>query len=400
MAVSLSLARLSYSQAGSPNTLATGTKLYVRLEAELSTKTSHLNQAVSARVVRDATSDLGVLVPMGAEVTGKVEKLIPSSDPTDHARLLIHFTQLSIPHHSPLELAAHLTDVENARETVLPDGTVQGVLEKDAAVGRMDGMLDKLGSAGSEMEKMSGKALGKVDTSIDFPVGTDLILTLDQPLAVDSPSPPAAAAQISPELAQAVQKLLVDAPTRAESKAKKPGDPLNLVVIGSADQALNAFKQAGWSEAKKLGTRSAIGTVRAMADDQGYGQAPVSDLYLFERTEDLAFEKMLNTFLKRHHLRLWRTTVTTAEGREIWLGACTHDIGLDVHLGVVSHAIDPDLDAERSKVGADLMAGGLVAAEQLVSRPNPLSEGKTATGGTWKTDGQLLVIELKTSSAL
>ena len=67
---------------------------------------------------------------------------------------------------------------------------------------------------------------------------------------------------------------------------------------------------------------------------------------------------------------------------------------------MVSHAIDPDLDAERAKVGADLMAGGLVAAERLVSRPNPLSEGKTATGGTWKTDGQLLVIELKTPSIM
>ena len=108
--------------------------------------------------------------------------------------------------------------------------------------------------------------------------------------------------------------------------------------------------------------------------------------------EDLAFEKMLDTFMKRHHLRLWRTFATAPDGREIWLGASTHDIGLDVHFGVVSHAIDPDLDAERAKVGADLIAGGLVAAERLVSRPNPLSEGKTATGGTWKTDGQLLVI--------
>jgi hypothetical protein len=173
-----------------------------------------------------------------------------------------------------------------------------------------------------------------------------------------------------------------------------------LVVVGNAAQILNAFKQAGWSVAKKLGTRSAVGTVRAMANDEGYGQAPVSQLYLFGRAEDLAFEKMLNTFLKRNHLRLWRTTVTTADGREIWLGASTHDIGLDVHPGVVSHEIDPDLDAERGKVGADLMAGGWVAAERLVARPNPLSEGRTATGGTWKTDGQLLLIELKTSGAM
>ena len=125
-------------------------------------------------------------------------------------------------------------------------------------------MLDKLGSPGSEMEKMSGKTFGKADTSIDYPAGTDLVLTLDQPLAVDSTSPPAAATEISPALAEAVQKLLADAPSRAESKTKKPGDPLNLVIVGNSDQILNAFKQAGWSEAKKLGRKSAVGTVRAM----------------------------------------------------------------------------------------------------------------------------------------
>ena len=398
--VTFGVPRQGYSRADAPNTLASGTKLYVRLETAVSTKTSHLNQNVTARVVREVTSDQGVLIPIGSEVTGKIEKLIPASDPTDHARLLIRFTQLAIPRHPTLDLTAHLTEVENARETVLQDGTIQGVLAKDAPAGRMDGMLEKLGSPGSEMEKMSGKTLGKVDTSIDYPAGADLVLTLDQPLVVDSTSAPAVATEISPALAQAVQKLLADAPSRVQSKTKKPGDPLNLIVVGNAGQISGAFKQAGWSPADKLGTRSAAGTVRAMANNEGYGQAPVSQLYLFGRAEDVAFEKMLNTFLKRHHLRLWRTTVTTAEGREIWIGASTHDIGLDVHLGVVSHAIDGDLDVERGKVGADLMAGGLVAAERLVSRPNPLTEGKTATGGTWKTDGQLLLIELKTSAAM
>jgi hypothetical protein len=400
LAATLGLPERGYSRADAPNTLAEATRLYVRLEAPISTRTSHLNQPVTARVVRQATSDQGVLVPIGAEVSGTIEKLIPTSNPTDHARLLIRFTQLAIPGHPTLNLTAHLVEVENAREAVLQDGTIQGVLEKDAAVGRMDTMLDKLGSAGSEMEKMSGKAVGKMDTSIDYPAGTDLVLSLDQPLTVDSTSPPAAAAEISPPLAEAVQKMLADAPTRVESKMKKPGDPLNLVVVGNSDLILTAFKQAGWSEAKRLGARSAAGTVRAMASDEGYGQAPVSQLYLFGRAEDLAFEKMLNTFLRRHHLRLWRTGTTTADGREIWIGASTHDIGLDVHLGVISHAIDAELDVERSKVGADLMAGGMVAAEQLVTRPNPLSEGKTATGGTWKTDGRMLVIELKTSGAM
>lgn len=380
--------------AGASYTVATGTKLYVRLESEASTKTSHLNQTIAARVVREVVSNQGVLVPLNTEVNGKIQKLIPSSDPTDHARMLIHFDQLAIPHVTPLALSAHVAEVENAREKVLPDGTIQGVLEKDAVEGRMDGMLDRLGSAGGDLERMSGKALGKIDTSIDFPAGTDLILTVDQPLTLGSLSP-TSSGEIPPALAATVQKMLVDAPNRVESRTKKPGDPLNLIVVGSSESIVHSFSVAGWVAAKRLGARSAAGTVRAMASDEGYDQAPVSQLYLFGRSEDLAFEKMLDTFLKRHHLRLWRTEVTTPDGRQIWLGSSTHDIGLDVHPGVISHEIDPDLDAERTKVGADLLAGGTVEAEGLVSRPNPLTEGKTATGGTWRTDGQLLLISLK-----
>jgi hypothetical protein len=116
---------------------------------------------------------------------------------------------------------------------------------------------------------------------------------------------------------------------------------------------------------------------------------------LFGRPEDLAFQKMLNTFAERHHLRLWRSSLTTSEGREIWLGAATHDVGWDIRPGVVSHAIDPEIDDERTKVGADLAVTRQVAALRLVTRPNPLSEGLTATGASWRTDGRLLAIELK-----
>ncbi len=382
---------------GGPNTLEAGRKLYVRLEMIVSTRSSHLNQPISARVVRDIGNDKSVLIPIGAEVSGKLAKVIPPATPSDHAKLLLRYTQLSIPGHPKIAIKAHVIQVENAREEVLPDGTIQGILEKDAAAGRVDDIFSKLGSAGGEMTKASNKTFGKVDTAIEYPAGTDVILTLDEPLTIKPPSPPTSAQDLKPPVAAAVQTLLSGAPQRVESKSKKPGDPLNLIFVGTSAQILNAFKQAGWNEAQKLGTKSAVGTVRAMASDNGSKEAPVSQLYLYGRVEDLAFEKTLNTFLKRHHLRLWQTLLTTPSGRPIWIGAATHDIGLDVHVRVVSHMIDPNLDEERDKVGGDLMASGLVSCEQLVSRPNPLSEGKTATGGTWKTDGQLLVVEIKPS---
>jgi len=80
--------------------------------------------------------------------------------------------------------------------------------------------------------------------------------------------------------------------------------------------------------------------------------------------------------------------------REIWLGAATHDIGLDIHPGALWHAIDPNLDLERAKVGADLVLSGHVAGEALLTRPNPFTEGLTATGAPWRTNGRLLAIQL------
>jgi len=374
--------------------LPAGFPLYLRLEASVSTTGSHLHDVVKARIVREVDSDNGILIPLGAEVQGQIEKLIPSSSASDRARLLIHFDKLIIPDKPSVSFAGHISEVENAREKVLQDGTIQGVLASDMPVSRLEDAMGKMAGQDSDLSKYEQKAFGKSDTSISYGPGTDLTLVLDKPLGLAEMAPSDSFHRLPSGLAAAVARMLEGAPQRASGKDRKPGDPLNLVVIGNGTEILNAFNKAGWGEAERKTGKSVWDTVRAVADDQGFGKAPVSDLYLYGRREDLAFEKTLNTFLKRHHLRLWRTGATTPDGREIWLGAGTHDTGLDVHPGVVSHAIDPDLDAERAKVGADLRVTGLVTAEQLLTRPDPLSQGATATGGTWKTDGRLLVIDL------
>ena len=375
--------------------LSPGTAVYLRLETAVSTKTSHLRDAVKARVVREVEGSRAVVIPLGAHVQGRLEKLIPSSTPTDRARMVIRFGQLEIPGKPPVALTGHIAEVENARESVLPDGTIQGVLASELPLSHLETAIGKLGKEGEDLVKAKEKALGKSDPSIEFPAGADLVFVLDKPLALDV-DPPSAASRGLPEgVAAAVGRLLQNAPQRASGKNQQPGDPLNLVFIGNAEEIRLAFREAGWSEAEKINGKSLWETIRAVAANQGYGAAPVSPLYLYGCPEDLAFEKMLNTFIKRHHLRLWRSTATTPEGREIWLGAATHDTGLDIRPGVISHAIDPHLDAERAKVGADLLVTGRVAAQQLVARPDLLTEGLTATGASWRTDGRLLVIALK-----
>jgi hypothetical protein len=376
-----------------------GTKFYLRLETPVNSRTTKMHDKVTARFVRDVPTAGGAAIPMGAVATGEVEKVVVGSTPKDRDQLLLQFTEVEIPGQKALKIKAHLADVENARETVLANGTIQGVLLSEVPVSFLETAVARIGQSNPQMgetaQKMQQIALGKSDPSITYPKGTDLVLVLDEAIEVSALSTLTVPDQLPAPDAESVNRLLANAPQRASGKDDSPGDPLNLVVIGNMEQIRRVFKEAGWTEAEKKTGQSIWETVRAVAANQGYEGAPVSQLYLYGRSEDLAFEKMLNTFLKRHHLRLWRSPAATSDGREIWLGASTHDTGLDVRPGVASHAIDPDLDDERAKVGGDLSATGLVAAVQLVSRPNPLTEGLTATGAPWKTDGRLLAIELK-----
>ncbi len=391
------LARAADSEvaASSNKALAAGTVLYVRLETEVSTRSSHLHAPISARLVREVDISGGAAIPVGAVVRGKIDKLIPSSSPTDRARLLMRFTEVELPGRRPVPLDCRVSAVENARETVLPDGTVQGLLASELPVTLVEGALGKIGQGGTQSGSGTPQPFGKGDTSIAYPKGTDLELTLTQPWKVEQVLPSSMPSDLADPLRGELEKMLAGAPLRVTGKDGEPGDPLNLIFVGSDAEIRRAFAQAGWYEPERASGKAVWDSVRAIVQDTGFGKAPVSDLFLFGRHQDLAFAKMLNTVAKRHHLRLWRTTVETPEGRAIWVAAATHDNGYDIRPGVISHAIDPDIDAERAKVAADLIATGCVAHRGILSRANPVTQGQTSTGAPWHADGRVEALELK-----
>jgi hypothetical protein len=312
----------------------------------------------------------------------------------------LSFVQLTIPGEGTFPVKGHLSGVSNARETLQADGTIVGVLESETPASMLSGVLQKLGQIDTSVnDQIQKQKIGVVNTAVEFPVGTDIQFTLTEPLILKSLVPSAGPGQLPANLRTSVANVLADAPKRAASKDNRPGDLINLVFVGTVQEIEQAFRQAGWAEPKKKNQQSIWKTAQAVINDDGYDAAPVSDLYLFGRKEDLAFENTLNTFNKRHHLRLWQTSMSAPDGRPIWLAAATHDVGIDVHPGVISHATDSNLDDERSQVGYDLYLGGAVQAAELIAPPNPLSNGMTATGGAWKTDGRLFVIDLKGGAA-
>ena len=80
----------------------------------------------------------------------------------------------------------------------------------------------------------------------------------------------------------------------------------------------------------------------------------------------------------------------------------THDIGFDrdQRNGKVTHKIDGAIDDERDYVGKTLEETGLVAKLAYIVPSHPSKEARTATGGTFHSDGRVLVIALMPAASV
>ena len=383
-------------------TVPVGTEIYLRLKTPVSTTSSHLNEAVEASTERAVEVNHGVAIPLGALVRGHIARLIPSSTPTDRARVLLQFNTLQLPGQSPIPLVCHVSKVDNAREKVLADGTIQGVLASELPVTLLNSAIAKIQKkrtgGGQQTQQTGGPWFGSPDTSINYRAGTELSVVLDKPLNVSGQFKPEFASKVPGGLMESVMRMLAQAPRRVRNKKGGEGGPVNLVLIGGRQEITAAFKKAGWTEAQDQNANSLWKTFEAVIKGTGYDAAPMSTLYMFGRPEDMAFEKMLNTFTHRHHLRIWKSPVVAPDGLPIWVVVANHDNGFDIRPGVISHSVDPRVDLEREKVGADLGMTGMVDAEELVNVSNPARSGVTATGGKWESDGRILVVDFKPQS--
>jgi hypothetical protein len=100
--------------------------------------------------------------------------------------------------------------------------------------------------------------------------------------------------------------------------------------------------------------------------------------------------------MSRNHLRAWKSPYEVG-GRPLWCIAATHDIGFerDQRNDGLTHKIDPAIDGERKFVNDTLSGTGFVIERTHVTPKDPLTEAKTATGGTFHSDGRILVLVLK-----
>lgn len=173
-----------------------------------------------------------------------------------------------------------------------------------------------------------------------------------------------------------------------------PGDPVNVALLGLKDDVESVMKAAQWYPAAALGLRSdlkiAADTVLSRPDDQ----APVSNLFLFGRKEDLAFEQPVgDNPRQRHHVRFWKIDRLEAGDRPMWIGSASYDarVGLSDTTGQITHHISGNVDAERNHLFANLKATRRLAEAYAVDGFHKQLEGRNGGGDLWYTDGRLYV---------
>ena len=192
-------------------------------------------------------------------------------------------------------------------------------------------------------------------------------------------------------------KLFSKIPRRIGDKQGNPGDMVNFLILGSESAMQNVFTTAGWVKVDPDVKDTVLHGILDSISKDSYLTMPMSQLYLFGRPQDYgwAHAEPISVVRSRNHLRIWKAPFLV-NGETLWVGAATHDIGFerDQRNNSVTHKIDPDIDLERDYVEKTLASTGLVAAITHFLPQSPLQEAKTATGGSFHSNGQVLVLKL------
>lgn len=194
---------------------------------------------------------------------------------------------------------------------------------------------------------------------------------------------------------------LEDIPRITHTGSDIPGDPLNVALIGTETELKKIMLAAKWYPADPLTLRSCLLIAEDTVLKRPFDDAPVSNLYLFGRKQDLAFEQPVgDNPRQRHHVRYWRSDKVDPDGRPVWMGAAIYDekVGLSHTTGQITHHTAADIDAERDKLFDDLKRTGDLAEEYIVEGFHTIREGRNGGGDPWKTDGNLFVGVIKPSS--
>ncbi|MGH7141796.1 MAG: LssY C-terminal domain-containing protein [Minisyncoccia bacterium] len=174
------------------------------------------------------------------------------------------------------------------------------------------------------------------------------------------------------------------------------GDPINIAFVGDEASIEKTFSAAHWLVPDPIAASSTERIIESSVANAPYPAAPVSNLYLFGRAQDLAFELPTNTVRNRHHVRLWKTSEIIS-GQPLWIGTASYDAGIELS-GVnylPTHHISPNVDAERGFATQSLSDTGLVQSVSTERNARPTAWSFNGGGDWYFDDGLVSVLMIK-----
>jgi ankyrin repeat protein len=383
--------------------LTPGQTLSVRLDVPVYSDRSRTGDPITATVTYPLCKagenitcpDGELLIPPGTRVDGTVLFATAAPDKYSQPRLVLDFSNVLHKDGTKSQLYARVLDVDNARETVR-NNEILGIIQPHASKKQSLAMA-AIGVAnpiaGYTIKGMQTVYGLSIRREIMFPAGTDMQIQVVQPTMLKQKDTWAGWPLLTVD--DELRNLVTTAPMRTATPKGVPSDPTNLMFIGSQRQVIAAFGEAGWFQADDLSAKSALKVASATVRQTGYGNAPMSTLMIEGRPPELMFQKSLDTFAKRHHLRVWKLN-KTYQGQDVWVAAATHDIATMSSKGGTkwTHRIDPHVDREREWVETDLLFIGTGIAYVLVDRPAAPKKLNNSTGDEIVTDGKMAVVKL------
>jgi hypothetical protein len=168
-------------------TLTAGTDLDVELVDGVSSKTSHVGDAVRARVTQAIVIDGLTVVPAGTSIEGTVTEAIPLKKIGGAASLGLRFDTLELGGGARTGIAASLHQ-QGKSESGRDAGTIAGATAGGALLGRLLSKDDK--TKGTLIGAVVGAAAGTgiaaatKGLEVELPAGTPLALHLEQPVDI------------------------------------------------------------------------------------------------------------------------------------------------------------------------------------------------------------------------
>jgi len=379
------------------------TRVEARLLTPISSYSSKTGSEIQALITTPVCFSDANPLPDGAVVRGSLLKVRRVGLGLVHetASVQPQFTDVDLPGGAVFPVKANLESIDNARERIDNRGVIHGIRATAALSNRAGERLVFLAMghpvAMLPLFVFEAGMFHFPDPEIQYRRGTELNLNVQFPQEWGNVTAcPSIAADASEQDLAEFGRIVDELPYWSYSKRQsQPLDLVNLLFVGSRDALETAFAAAGWTGAQSNSFRAGFGAIRALAERNADGDAPMRTLLLDGAEPDYRLQKSLNTFEKRHHLRIWQRG-DQWQGEPVWASAATQDIGATfaIHPFGFTHEIQNHVDVERDKVVSDLRYTGCVASVTYVARPEPVrASGQDYRRGV-SSDARVAVVVL------